>query len=160
LLEGAAFHYREHIRDAKFIEWFRIIPREMLQLPDWFRPKLPPNEHLRIRIARRRVPVGRMNRLFDASLSSTKRAALIAKDLREHHGINVNPITIQRDLTALADEDMRASTANISVLNELPLSLHLSNRNVCPDFGRPSDPRSRQGFTNASGIEKHDGSQD
>ena len=85
---------------------------------------------------------------------------VIAKCLREHHGINVNPITIPRDFTAIADEDMRANMANISLLNELPISLHLSNTNVCPDSGRPSDPRRRQGFTNASGIEKHDGSLD
>ena len=47
-----------------------------------------------------------------------------------------NPITIQRDLTAIADQDMRTNMANIFSLNESSLPLHLSNRNVCADLGK------------------------
>jgi hypothetical protein len=114
----AAFRYRQHISDAKFIEWFRITESEMRQLPEWIRPKLPPKEPRKIRIARRRDLVKRTARLIDTGVSRRMRAQLVTKHIRENHGIDVHLMTIMRDLNAIADADKRTNLANISLLNE------------------------------------------
>ena len=87
----AAFRYEAHISDRRFIEWFCITPAEMLLLPDWFRTKPPPKEPRKIRIRSAARSCEGTSRLFDASVSSRKRAALIAERLKEHDGIDVQP---------------------------------------------------------------------
>jgi hypothetical protein len=146
-----AFRYKQHISDAKFAEWFRITESEKLLLPEWFRPKLPPREPVKVRIARRRIVIRAVLQQFGCGLSRYKQAQFLASILKLSHGIRVNSMTIRRDLAAIAKEDNMRS--DISLLNSTSSPLHLSNKNVCVDLGRPSDARSRgQGFASASTL--------
>jgi hypothetical protein len=125
----AAFRYKAYISDAKFAEWFSITEKEKLLLPEWFRPKLPPKEPAKVRIARRRVLIRTLLQQFGCGLSHYKLAQLVAGALQDSHGIKVTSMTIQRDLAAIAKED--ATKTNISLLESTSSPLHLSNRNVC-----------------------------
>jgi hypothetical protein len=128
------FRYKCHIRDATFAEWFCITEREKLLLPEWFRPKLPPKEPAKVRVARRRSLIRTALRQFGCGLSRYKLAQLVAGVLQYSHGITVTSMTIQRDLAVIARED--ATMTNISLLNRTSSSpFHLSNRNVCVERG-------------------------
>ena len=131
----AAFRYKNHISDAKFAEWFSITEKEKLLLPEWFRPKLPPKEPAKVRIARRRVLIRAALQQFGGGLSRYKLAQLVAGVLQYSHGIELTSMTIQRDLAAIAKED--ATRTNIFLLESTTSSpLHLSNGNVGTERAR------------------------
>ena len=125
----AASRYLLHISDAKFAKWFRITKGEILLLPEWFRPKQPPKELVKVRIARRHALIRTALQRFGCGLSHYKHAQLLAIVLGHSHGITVTSMTIQRDLAAIAKQDK--TRANISLLSSTSSPLHLSNRNVC-----------------------------
>lgn len=147
---NACFRYRQHISDAKFAKWFCITESEMRQLPEWFRPKLPPTEPRNIRIARRRALVMRTSRLFDTRVSRQNHAELITKHLRENDGIDVHPVTILRDLIAIADADTRTNLANISLLNESSSAPPFKQDKCSCRLGYPRGRGQRRGFQECS----------
>lgn len=115
---NAAFRYKQHISDEKFVEWFHITPAERLQLPDWFRSKLEPVQPVKLRIARRRDLVRRERESIDACLSNYQLAQALAKVLKNRHGIEVTSMTVHRDLDAIGERNRTRSGSNIFLLKD------------------------------------------